>query len=71
MLTAGVDVQGDRLEVQILGFGAFEETWAIRYEVLPGDPAQQGVWGLLTGVLRESYRTDAGRELRVRLNLCR
>ena len=67
MLTAGVDVQGDRLEVQILGFGAFEETWAIRYEILPGDPAQQGVWGLLTGVLRESYRTDAGRELRVRL----
>jgi phage terminase large subunit GpA-like protein len=66
MLTAGVDVQGDRLEVQIMGFGAFEECWAVRYEVLPGDPAQQGVWDLLTGVLRESYRTDAGRELRVR-----
>jgi phage terminase large subunit GpA-like protein len=46
MLTAGVDVQGDRLEVQILGFGAFEEVWAIRYEVLPGDPAQRGVWDL-------------------------
>ena len=42
LLTAGVDVQGDRIEVQILGFGAFEETWAVRYEVLPGDPAQRG-----------------------------
>ena len=51
MLTAGVDVQGDRLEVQILGFGAFEEVWAVRYEVLPGDPAQRGVWDLLDGVL--------------------
>ena len=67
MLTAGVDVQGDRLEVQILGFGAFEEIWAVRYEVLPGDPAQRGVWDLLDGVLAESYRTDAGRELRVRV----
>ena len=67
MLTAGVDVQGDRLEVQILGFGAFEEVWAVRYEVLPGDPAQRGVWDLLDGVLTESCRTDAGRELRVRV----
>ena len=67
LLTAGVDVQGDRIEVQILGFGAFEEMWAMRYEVLPGDPAQRQVWDLLDGVLTESYRTDAGRELRVRV----
>jgi phage terminase large subunit GpA-like protein len=66
LLTAGVDVQGDRIEVQILGFGAFEEMWAVRYEVLPGDPAQRQVWDLLSNVLTESYRTDAGRELRVR-----
>ena len=51
LLTAGVDVQGDRIEVQILGFGAFEETWAIRYEVLPDDPAQRDVWDLLDNVL--------------------
>ena len=67
LLTAGVDLQGDRIEVQILGFGAFEETWAVRYEVLPGDPAQRQVWELLDGVLAEPYRTDAGRELRVRV----
>ena len=50
-----------------MGFGAFEEMWAIRYEVLPGDPAQRQVWDLLDSVLTESYRTDAGRELRVRV----
>jgi phage terminase large subunit GpA-like protein len=38
LLTAGVDVQSDRLEVQIVGWAAFEESWAVRYEVLPGDP---------------------------------
>ncbi len=67
MLTAGVDVQGDRLEVQILGFGAFEEMWAVRFEVLPGDPAPRGVWDMLDNVLSEPYRTDTGRELRVRM----
>ena len=66
LLVAGVDVQADRLEVQIIGFGAHEETWAVRYEVLPGDPAQEHVWTLLDDVLGERYHSDAGRELRVR-----
>lgn len=66
-LTAGVDTQGDRLEVQIVGWGPFEESWAVRYEVLPGDPAQQHVWDQLDAVLRETYRREDGREMRVRL----
>lgn len=66
LLTAGVDTQADRLEVQIVGFGAYEESWAIRYEVIPGDPAQRHVWDMLDQILLEPYRTDGGRELRVR-----
>jgi phage terminase large subunit GpA-like protein len=66
LLTAGVDVQGDRLEVQVIAFGAHEETWAVRYEVLPGDPAQAHVWTLLDHVLADTYHTDGGRELRIR-----
>ena len=66
-LTAGADVQDDRLEVQVVGFGAFEESWAISYHVLPGDPAQQHVWDQLDDVLRAAYCREDGRELRVRL----
>jgi phage terminase large subunit GpA-like protein len=66
LLTAGIDVQGDRQELQILGFGAFEECWAVRYEILPGDSAQKSVWDMLDQLLLERYRTDAGRELRIR-----
>lgn len=65
-LTAGVDVQGDRLEVQIVGWAAFEESFAIRYEVLPGDPAQPHVWTMLDDVLRAPYHREDGQELRVR-----
>jgi phage terminase large subunit GpA-like protein len=66
LLTAGVDVQADRLEVQVVGFGAFEESWAISYTVLPGDPAAQSVWKLLDNVLAEPCHTDSGRVLHVR-----
>jgi phage terminase large subunit GpA-like protein len=66
-LTAGVDVQGDRLEAQIIGWGPFEESWAVRYEVLPGDPAQQHAWDQLDEVLRDTYHAEDGRELRVKL----
>ena len=44
----------------IIGFGAFEEVWTVRYEVLPGDPAQHGVWDRLDGVLLQPYRTGRG-----------
>ncbi|GGC90452.1 terminase [Chelatococcus reniformis] len=65
-LTAGIDVQGDRLEVQVLGWGRQEECWACLYEVLPGDPAQPQVWKDLDALLLSPMRTDAGRLLRVR-----
>lgn len=44
VLTAGVDVQQDRIEIEIVGWGAGEESWSIGYEVLVGDPAQDDVW---------------------------
>jgi hypothetical protein len=44
VLTAGVDVQGDRIEVQILGWGRDEEAWVIDYRVLWGDPSGPRLW---------------------------
>lgn len=64
--TAGVDVQGDRLEVEIVGWGHGDESWGIRYDVLPGDPAQQHVWKRLDELLQEKFWTVTGRLVRVR-----
>jgi len=66
LVTAGVDTQGNRLEVQIVGWGAHEESWAIAYEIVHGDPAQPDVWDELDKLLLEPLHTDAGRELRIR-----
>lgn len=65
-VTAGVDTQDDRLEVQIIGWGAREESWPCRYEVLHGDPAQAQVWKELDALLLSSVRTEDGRSLRIR-----
>jgi phage terminase large subunit GpA-like protein len=44
LLTAGVDVQGDRIELLVWGWGAGEERWLIEWEVLNGDPGKKDVW---------------------------
>jgi phage terminase large subunit GpA-like protein len=66
-LVAGVDVQVNRLECQVLGFGANEECWAIDYEVIRGDPQHREVWDELDEFLIDKFRTDHGRELRIRV----
>ena len=64
--SAGVDVQGDRLECEVVGWGAGDETWGIRYEVLQGDPAQPYVWDELDKLLLEKFWTVGGRLVRIR-----
>lgn len=39
VLTASVDVQDDRLELEIVGWGLEKESWGIQYKVFLGDPA--------------------------------
>ena len=63
VLTAGVDVQDDRLEVSVYGFGRLEETWRVEHQVLRGDPGSPVLWDELDAVLLSRYRTDDGREL--------
>lgn len=55
VLTAGVDVQGDRIEVQIVGWGRDEEAWVIDYRVLWGDPSGPRLWSDLDGVLNGTW----------------
>ena len=64
ILTAGVDVQADRLEYEIVGWGAGEECWGIRRGVLHGDPLTTGVWLELDKALDRKY-SSCGRQMQV------
>ena len=63
IITAGVDVQSDRLEVEILGHGDFKETWSLEYRVLPGYPSHHETWQLLDTVLGTRYTREDGKVL--------
>lgn len=51
--TAGVDVQKDRLEASIVGWGKDEEAWLIDHIIIPGDTAQPQVWDELHDTLAD------------------
>ena len=55
VLTAGVDVQDNRLEVEIVGWGRGEESWSIDYLILYGDPSTPELWAQLDAVLMRRY----------------
>lgn len=54
-VTAGVDVQKDRLEVTIDGWSHGEENWTIDHLIIPGDTALQDVWDALEDELSEYH----------------
>lgn len=43
-LTAGVDVQDNRLEMEVVGWGLGFENWSVAHKRFYGDPAQPEVW---------------------------
>lgn len=62
-LTAGVDVQADRLALVIRGWGLGQESWLILWEELQGDTSQTEVWETLAAIITARYSTLDGREL--------
>jgi phage terminase large subunit GpA-like protein len=65
LITAGVDVQADRLEVEIAGWGRDEESWSIAYHVIPGDVTRNEVWDHLEGLLLAEYLHASGLPMRI------
>jgi phage terminase large subunit GpA-like protein len=62
-ITAGADVQRDRIEVEVVAWGRGKESWSIDYRVFEGDTARPQVWEKLTGLLNETFTTLGGLEL--------
>ncbi|MGB0875039.1 MAG: phage terminase large subunit family protein, partial [Synechococcus sp.] len=60
VLTAGVDTQDDRLEVEIVGWGDGEESWGIEHRVIHGDPAGPEIWAELDAVLSQEFEHESG-----------
>jgi phage terminase large subunit GpA-like protein len=69
VLTCAVDVQGDRLECKVKGWGAQEESWLIAVHVIHGDPGTLTVWEELDTFRKQSFTNEAGRKLRIEITM--
>ncbi len=64
-LTAGGDVQADRIEVQIVAWGRNKESWLVDHVVLAGRPSEPAVWQELTVLLNTTYRHEFGVDMSI------
>lgn len=55
ILTAGVDVQKDRFEIQIRGFGEGAQRWAIDWHYIQCDPTRAEAWDTLDAFLVQHF----------------
>lgn len=69
VLTAGVDMQSDRLELEVVAWGVGESSWSIDYRVLWGDPLKPEVWRDLDNALATTYRHELGHDVPI-LSAC-
>lgn len=73
-LTFGADVQYNRIEVSIWGWGGGLESWLVEHVLLMGDPAVEptepgSVWQALDEVLQRNFRHANGRDLQLSAGL--
>jgi phage terminase large subunit GpA-like protein len=61
ILTAAVDVQDDRFEIEVVGWGVDRESWGIEYHILYGDLKQPRVWNELDAYLQRTWKKADGR----------
>ena len=66
LITAGVDVQDDRLEVTVIGWTGAEQARVIDHLQLWGAPGEPQLWTELDTLLLSQYHTQDGRILRIR-----
>lgn len=66
-LTAGVDIQKDRIECEVVAWGRQKQSWSVEYFVLDGDTAKPEVWKKLQNVLFKDYSHESGITLPIRV----
>ncbi len=65
LLTAGVDVQDDRLVCLVKGWGLNDESWFIDYQTFYGSPGRVDTWKLLDAYLSTSIKHVNGLRLSI------
>jgi phage terminase large subunit GpA-like protein len=67
-IEGAADVQGDRIEAELIGFGEGEETWGLGYHVFHGDTAQLSspCWQELDKIIAKTFKHASGAAMAVK-----
>jgi phage terminase large subunit GpA-like protein len=64
-LTAGADVQKDRIEIDVWAWGRGLESWLVDHVVIEGGPGDQACWQRLTDLLGKVWQHESGQHLTI------
>jgi phage terminase large subunit GpA-like protein len=65
VLAGGCDVQHNRLELRVWGYGRNQETWLVDRHVIFGSPAADETWRALEQLLEKAWPHELGGKLRM------
>ena len=65
VLSAGVDTQDDRFEVEVVGYGKYMETWSIDYHIIQGDPNNPETRDALAAYLNKTFECCNGSKMKI------
>ena len=65
VLTAGIDVQDDRIEFLVKGWGLKEESWFVAYKIFYGSPAMPETWKMVNDYFATDFKHESGIVLRI------
>ncbi|WP_196796858.1 phage terminase large subunit family protein [Sporosarcina sp. P33] len=69
ILTAAVDVQDDRFEIEVVGWGVGKESWGIEYHIMHGDLNENRIWEELDKYLLKTWQKADGRQFGIACTL--
>lgn len=64
LITIGVDIQRNRWEAEVVGWGQGEESWSLEYKVHYADPSTPAYWHSLDDFIARTWQHPTGVEFR-------
>ncbi len=65
ILTAGIDTQNNRFEIEVVGHGKAGETWSIEYTIIHGDPNDVETRNRLAEYLGKTFTCKDGSKMKI------
>ena len=64
-LTAGADVQKDRIEIEVVAWGRNRQSWSVSYDVIPGDTSTDAPFAELDKFLYRTFPHASGVNMQI------